>query len=145
MKQALHIITTLLIAILVLSCDKTDDVAEIFNGQRFKITGLTYNGIKSVKEVKEFYESDNIYWVTFSSHTFHGTLQAGTNIEGAWTAEGKNRRMTISFNGDTTTDGMSELCRLVYLTLRGATYYSGDKNVMRIYKDNDSYVDMSSL
>lgn len=145
MRQATYIITTLLISILAFSCDKEDDIAEIFDGQRFKITGLTYNGIKSVKEVKEFYESDNIYWITFSSQTFHGTLQAGTDIEGAWTAEGKSRQMSMSFSNSTSTDGMSELCRLVYITLRGATSYSGDRNVIRIYKDNNTYVDMSSL
>ena len=133
-----------LMACLTLSCDKSDDVTEIFTGHQFKITGITLDGIKVVKEVSEFY-AGNVYWLTFSEQALHGVLQADVTIDGSWQASGNDRRLSISIARPTGTDGMSDLCRKVFGVLRGATAYSGDKNVLRIYKTTDTYIDLSSM
>lgn len=150
MRSTIRITTLLAIVVFTLTCnigcDKADDVNEIFgSGQRFKITGITYNGIKSVKEVSEFYASNNVYWIAFNTQSLQGMLQAGTPVEGVWKANGKSHTMTITLNSPQSDEGMSELCRMVFNILRNTTYYSGDSNVIRIYKSNDTYIDLSSL
>lgn len=150
MKSTIRIMTMLALAAFTLAlnvgCDKSDDVNEIFgSGQRFKITGITYNGIKSVKEVSEFYAGSNVYWIAFNTQSLQGMLQAGTRVEGTWKADGKSHTMTIRINSPQSDDGMSELCRMVFNILRNTAYYSGDSNVIRLYKSNDTYIDLSSL
>ncbi|MBQ4277959.1 MAG: DUF4847 family protein [Bacteroidaceae bacterium] len=145
MRHYLYIVISLMLMCAALSCDKSDDVSEIFTHHEFKITGITFDGIKVVKEVSEFYAGDGVYWLTFSEQALHGMLQADIAIEGNWHADGNGRTLTISLSRPTTTDGMSELCRKVYGILRDATAYSGDKNVIRIYKTSDTYIDLSSM
>ena len=131
--------------ILVTSCDKEDDVTEIFNGHRFKITGLTYNGTKVISEVNQFYESENTYYIVFNSLTFQGVLQSGTTIEGTWKADGSTRSFCMTFGNATNMSGANAMCNNVYNVLRNATSYSGDKNVIRIIRDKDSYIELSSM
>lgn len=146
MRRIIQIATALaLLTCLTLACDKQDDVTEIFTGHRFKITGITWSGIKTVKEVSQFYAEGSTYWVSFNAQSVYGVLQSGSTIEGTWQAEGKHRHLTISLNRPQSADGMSELCTMVYRVLRDATRYSGDKNVLRIYKTDDTYIDLSSL
>lgn len=145
MRHYIYIVMSLMLTCVALSCDKSDDVSEIFTNQNFKITGITFDGIKVVKEVSEFYAGDGVYWLTFSEQTLHGVLQADVAIDGSWHADGKGRNLTINITRPNTTTGMSELCRKVYGILRDATAYSGDKNVIRIYKTSDTYIDLSSM
>lgn len=141
MKQ-IGIILTL--CLLLSACNKEDDISEIFEGNRFKITGLTYNGQKVVKDVKEFYAGDNVYWISFSQLAFTGVLEAGVPIEGSWSADGKSRELTMRVTSPQNVDNVSDLCGKVFNIIKNATEYSGDKNVLQIKKDNRSYIELSS-
>jgi len=142
-----HIETVMLIFVCMMamsSCDNEDDVTEIFSGRRFKITGLTYNGTKINSEVSQFYEGENTYYILFNALTFTGVLQSGTIIEGTWKADGDTRSLSMTFGNNTSLTGANAMCNNVYNVLRNATSYSGDKNVIRIIKDKDTYIELSS-
>ena len=134
----------LIVCLLLVACNKEDDVSEIFDGHRFKITGLTYNGQKVVKDVKEFYAGENTYWIAFSQLTFSGVLEAGVTIEGSWSADGKSRKLTMRITSPKNVDNVSDLCGKVFNIIKNATEYSGDKNVLQIKKDNSAYIELSS-
>lgn len=144
MKKTSRILTLLLLLTVAAACNTSDDVTEIFNGHRFKITGITYNGIKTTKEAEELYTDNGTYYITFTSQAIQGMLADGTPVDGTWKAEGKGRKMVISLRRPQSADGMSEVCRLIYLTLKDATSYGGDRNVLRIYRDSNTYIDLSS-
>lgn len=144
MKKTFRILTLLLLLTVAAACNTSDDVTEIFNGHRFKITGITYNGIKTTKEAEELYTDNGTYYITFTSQTIQGMLADGIPVDGTWKAEGKGRKMVISLRRPQSADGMSEVCRLIYLTLKDATSYGGDRNVLRIYRDSNTYIDLSS-
>ena len=144
MKKTFRILTLLLLLTVAAACNTSDDVTEIFNGHRFKITGITYNGIKTTKEAEELYTDNGTYYITFTSQTIQGMLADGIPVDGTWKAEGKGRKMVISLKRPQSADGMSEVCRLIYLTLKDATSYGGDRNVLRIYRDSNTYIDLSS-
>ena len=144
MKKTSRILTLLLLLTVAAACNTSDDVTEIFNGHRFKITGITYNGIKTTKEAEELYTDNGTYYITFTSQTIQGMLADGIPVDGTWKAEGKGRKMVINLSRPKSADGMSEVCRLIYLTLKDATSYGGDRNVLRIYRDSNTYIDLSS-
>ena len=134
----------LMTCLLLLACSTDDDIEEIFIGNRFKITGLTYNGQKTVKDVKEFYEVNDTYWIAFSQSAITGVLQPGMTIEGTWHANGKNRELTIDLISPKNANGASDICSKVFSIIKNATSYSGDKNVLRIKRNGDSFIELSS-
>jgi hypothetical protein len=134
----------LMTCLLLLACSTDDDIEEIFIGNRFKITGLTYNGQKTVKDVKEFYEVNDTYWIAFSQSAITGVLQPGMTIEGTWNANGKNRELTIDLISPKNANGASDICSKVFSIIKNATSYSGDKNVLRIKRNGDSFIELSS-
>ena len=134
----------LMTCLLLLACSTDDDIEEIFIGNRFKITGLTYNGQKTVKDVKEFYEVNDTYWIAFSQSAITGVLQPGMTIEGTWNANGKNRELTIDLIAPKNANGASDICSKVFSIIKNATSYSGDKNVLRIKRNGDSFIELSS-
>ena len=134
----------LMTCLLLLACNTDDDIEEIFIGNRFKITGLTYNGQKTVKDVKEFYEVNDTYWIAFSQSAITGVLQPGMTIEGTWNANGKNRELTIDLISPKNANGASDICSKVFSIIKNATSYSGDKNVLRIKRNGDSFIELSS-
>ncbi len=144
MRQIGVILLTVVCLMAMPSCSSEDDVTEIFNGRRFKITGLTYNGTKVISDVKQFYEDENTYYIVFNSRTFTGALQAGTVIEGTWNANGDTRSFSMAFGNATSLTGANSMCNNVYNVLVNATSYSGDSNVLRIIKDKDTYIELSS-
>ena len=150
MKQKLlhYIIVTLLHCTIVripllAACSTDDDIDEIFIGNRFKITGLTYNGQKTVKDVKEFYDGDS-YWIAFSRTTVTGMLQQGMKIEGTWSADGSSRELSFDLTSPRNAEGTSDICSKVFSVLKNASSYSGDKNVLIIKRDNSSFIELRS-
>lgn len=136
--------TIMMMCLLLIACSNDDDINEIFINNRFKITGLTYNGQKTVKDVKEFYEVNDTYWIAFSQSAITGVLQPGMKIEGTWNADGKSRELSINLTSPRSAEGASDICSKVFSILTHATSYSGDKNVMKIKWDNGSFIEMSS-
>ena len=130
---------------LMCGCSESDDLNEIFVGNTFHITGLTYNRQSVSKDVKEFYESgDEAYYITFNTNTFQGSLKKGTHIEGTWSADGKNHRLTLHFGTNTSLPVRSDIQDKAYQVLSRATSYSGDSQVLRIEQDKDSYITMTT-
>ena len=99
---------------------------------------------KTVKDVKEFYEVNGTYWIAFSQSTITGVLQPGMTIEGTWNANGKNRELTIDLISPKNANGASDICSKVFSIIKNATSYSGDKNVLRIKRNGDSFIELSS-
>ena len=142
MMKQIGIILTM--CMLLVACSTEDDVNEIFSGNRFKITGLTYNGQKTVKDVKEFYTVDDTYWISFSQLTISGMLEPGMKIEGTWNADGSSHQLSFNLTSPKSAEGASDICSRVFNILKNATSYSGDKNVLRIKRDNSTYIELCS-
>lgn len=140
--------TLVIVAMLSLfvSCDKEDDIDEIFCNGMFQITGMTYNGIKTVKDVSEFYKQENTYRIKFNKQTFQGTLQAGSHIEGIWNADGTTHFFSMQFGSNTNvTNSNNAIQQKIYQILSGARKYSGDSNVLKIHDDKDSFVELRRI
>ena len=149
MKQKLlhYIIVTLLHCTIVgipllAACSTDDDIDEIFIGNRFKITGLTYNGQKTVKDVKEFYDGDS-YWIAFSRTTVTGMLQQG-RMAGCQRMISVSRELSFDLTSPRNAEGTSDICSKVFSVLKNASSYSGDKNVLIIKRDNSSFIELRS-
>lgn len=126
-------------------CSEEDDLNEIFVGNTFHITGLTFNRQTVSKDVKEFYEAGNeAYYITFSTNTFQGVLKKGSHIEGTWNADNKSHKLTLRFGNNTSLPIYSEIQEKTYTILTHATVYSGDSQVLRIEQDKDSYITMTT-
>ena len=136
--------TVFMICMLLVACSREEDVNEIFSGNRFKITGLTYNGQKTVKDVKEFYEVNDTYWIAFTQMTVTGVLGPGMNVEGTWKADGSNRQLSFNLTSPKNAEGASDICSKVFSILKNATSYSGDKNVLKIKRDDYTFIELSS-
>ncbi len=138
------LVATLLSLAALSSCEEEDDLAEIFNGNSFKITGITYNGKKVVSGVTELYAAPGTYWITFNMQTFQGMLNATSPIEGTYSADGKTHAFTTSLTAGSSPKEASELCREIFTIIRDAQAYKGDHNILRIIKDRDTYIELSS-
>ncbi len=125
----------------VCSCNKNDDLDEIFSG-RFKITSYRYNGTFENGKLTELNKSRDNYWIFFSGGTLNGMLTNGVVFNGTWQADPESRDMKVRVSDIATYP--SELSRYVINILRNATSYSGDHNVLRIYQDKNNYIDLDS-
>ena len=144
MKYVLKI-TLLLALITMCGCSQEDDINEIFVGNTFHITGLTYNRQTVSKDVTEFYEAaGDAYYIVFNTNTFQGTLKKGTHIEGTWAADGKNKKLRMTMGTATSLPVTSSIQEKVMQVLTHATAYSGDSQVLRIEMDPDSYITMTT-
>ena len=123
------------------SCNKNDDLDEIFSG-RFKITSYRYNDIYDNGKLTELNKTRDNYWVSFSGGTLNGMLTNGVGFNGTWQADPESRDMKVRISDIATYP--SELSRYVINILRNATSYSGDHNVLTIKKDNKNYIVLDS-
>lgn len=135
----------IILTCLLSGCSTEDDLNEIFIGNTFHITNLTYNSTTISKDLTELYESGNeAYYIVFNNQTFQGTLRKGTHIEGTWHADGKNNRFSMKFGSSTSLPVRSDIQDKIYDILLNAQSYSGDSNVLKIYKDSSSFITLSS-
>lgn len=139
MKSRFLIIALILLAFV--SCNKEDDLDEIFTG-RFKVTGYRYNGTCDNTNLKEMNKSMDIYWISFSGETFSGMLVDGVTFNGTWKADSETREMSMKISNEVMHP--TELCRFVTNIIKNATRYSGDHNVLTIYQDSNNYIDLNS-
>lgn len=120
------------------SCeDEGDDVSEIFVDKKFKITGCVYNGVNvNGEEAKKFYS--NPYYIDFKSGTFVAELANGRKLSGGWTADGDSRGMRFDIRQNEGEDDV--LSRKVYEIMKNIRNYSGDANVIKLYKDGNNFL-----
>lgn len=142
-KHKFHRLGGIIFALIVLavaSCDNEDDIADIFVGRTWYVTGATVNG-QSIDgdELKEIYSQADSYHLTFTTTAFSGCLVAGSTLSGTWTADGKNHTISLQIK-DAANVESSTVSRNIYYILRGATSYKGDVNELRIYKDSQNFV-----
>jgi hypothetical protein len=118
------------------SCeDEGDDVSEIFVDKKFKITGCVYNGVNvNGEETKKFYS--NPYYIDFKSGAFVAELANGRKLSGGWTADGDSREMRFDIRQNEGEDDV--LSRKVYEIMKNIRNYSGDANVIKLYKDGNN-------
>lgn len=120
------------------SCeDEGDDVSEIFIDKKFKITGCVYNGVNvNGEETKKFYS--NPYYIDFKSGAFVAELASGRKLSGGWTADGDSREMRFDIRQNEGEDDV--LSRKVYEIMKNIRNYSGDANVIKLYKDGNNFL-----
>lgn len=124
------------LALTLCSCeDEGDDVSEIFVDKKFKITGCVYNGVNvNGEETKKFYS--NPYYIDFKSGAFVAELASGRKLSGGWTADGDSRGMRFDIRQNEGEDDV--LSRKVYEIMKNIRNYSGDANVIKLYKDGNN-------
>lgn len=137
-------IAAVLAAVLFSSCSEDgDDLNELFADKKFKITGCVYNGVNiNGMEVKEFY-SNPYYLELNAGGSFKCELVSGSLVTGTWRADGENRLMVLNVMNSDGTD-KSVLSRQVFEVLRNVGSYSGDSNVMKLYKDKNNFLTLNS-
>ncbi len=140
----LTIITVSVSSVLMAGCDNEDDIDELFIGKTWYIRGATFNGTSiNGENVKELYAVPNTYKISFSSGTFNGTLVSGSSFRGIWHADGKSRNLTLKIQQQSGIE-INRLSQQIFDVINNATRYSGDSNVMQIYKDNTNFILLSS-
>ena len=142
-KFILLLLIVLLPVLIATSCSSSDDLDAIFYGKTWYIHGVTINGKKVVSEIKEIYETPGTYQINFTPSTFTGILTSGSTISGTWSADGKKQSIMLHFDKQ---DGVNqtELSSNIFQILKSATSYSGDVNVLKISKDKNNFIELSS-
>lgn len=132
------LVIMLAVAMTWCSCeDEGDDVSEIFVDKKFKITGCVYNGVNvNGEEAKKFYS--NPYFIDFRSGTFVAELANGRKLSGGWTADGDSRGMRFDIRQSEGEDDV--LSRKVYEIMKNIRNYSGDANVIKLYRDGNNFL-----
>lgn len=132
------LVIMLAVAMTWCSCeDEGDDVSEIFVDKKFKITGCVYNGVNvNGEEAKKFYS--NPYYIDFKSGTFVAELANGRKLSGGWTADGDSRGMRFDIRQSEGEDDV--LSRKVYEIMKNIRNYSGDANVIKLYRDGNNFL-----
>ncbi len=132
------LVIMLAVALTWCSCeDEGDDVSEIFVDKKFKITGCVYNGVNvNGEEAKKFYS--NPYYIDFRSGTFVAELANGRKLSGGWTADGDSRGMRFDISQSEGEDDV--LSRKVYEIMKNIRNYSGDANVIKLYRDGNNFL-----
>lgn len=141
----LYPMVLLMLMPLFLSCDKEDDIDDIFIGKTWYVTGATINGTSITgDDIKSLYVSPSSYMIYFSSdNTFNGILAAGSHISGSWNADGKKQKMSMSFAKSENVN-VTTLSSNIYNVLKDATSYSGDVNNIQIKEDHKNFVRFTS-
>lgn len=123
----------LLTLLAVASCDKSDDLDEIFLNHKWTLSFFREG--KNIAPVK------GDYTMTFQENTFSVATPAKAIIEGFWNADSKqhtfrctNVRVTSgSIAGDTTATKMKNF-------IEKATSYGGDANALQIKIQDNAYM-----
>lgn len=127
-------------AVLAISCNKEDDIDEIFIGNTWYVRSAVLNGTSlSQKEMNSLYDSDDSYWLYFDQMTFSGKMDAPSSYSGTWSVDAKNGKISFHVTNENNMNA-NNTSRTIYTIIKNASYYKGDSNVLRIYMDKDSYV-----
>lgn len=108
------------------SCNKEDDIQEIFIDRSWTLT--------FIQEGKEHFVPQNnaAYIISFKGNTFTLTTPANATISGNWQADGGSRTFrcsSIRTSGNITNDDIAKRMRNM---LQNAVSYNGDANYLQI-------------
>ena len=140
MNKVKNILFTLLAtSLLCASCQKEDDISELFEGKTWYITNGYIQGRQLVgDDIKTLCAAPTAFQISFSQSTFIGTLNDGNTVTGKWEANGKTKAFSLSIRQEASTS--TQLEGLIYNTLKKIIRYEGDTNIMKFYADDANYI-----
>lgn len=143
-RYTLYILYTQIALLLCLaSCEKEDDIDKIFTGKTwYMANGMIQGKPISGDYLKRFYESEHLFYISFSTSKVSGTLGANAMFDGKWQADGKRQTITLEIPYTISTQDIFE--RNVYGVLKKTVRYSGDENIMTLYEDDYNYIGFSA-
>ena len=142
MKKLLYILLSLMTLSLV-SCEREDDINDIFNGKKWYIKDFVANGNKATNEDMKplYYSGSDCYVITFTGNSFMATMSKGATITGTWNANGKKQTLSLWVNN---AQGVSStLDNTLVEIIKNVSSYEGDANILTIKKDNGNLIRLS--
>ena len=130
-KTAKKIIFVLTLAMMVSSCNNSDNISEIFIGHDWRLTYIEEGGIR------RFSSQDRTYSLIFTETRFNATTPGGGKISGQWSANGNTREFrctNISTNGISAND---TIAKQMIQMFSEATSYNGDIHYLQIIKEKN--------
>lgn len=125
-------------------CSSDDDIEDIFMGKTWYMSGGKLNGADFTKDqVSSLYVNKDSYWIVFGKGTFSGKLSEGTNFNGRWEANGSSRALKIEISSSLNCEE-TPLDANIFRVLKNANRYSGDSNILEIFSDDNSYINMGA-
>lgn len=138
MKSQLVTILTLIMAIVMSSCEPQDDIEGIFVGKTWKLSNICNDKDAPTLDNSQVntINSSSGFTITFSQNTFTATASS-QRLEGTWSADNKGNSFTINI---TRTEGneSSALGNKFIQMLRNCRYYEGDYYSLKLYDENKS-------
>jgi len=136
MKKYIYILIAMMTFVLS-SCNKEDDINEIFVGKTWYVIGYTINNTDAPQSDLGalFNNGSGCYYFSFKANRFTACLSDGRTFSGSWVANGKNKSLTLTI--DNAPSIANALDKTLYGIIEKACAYEGDANLMNI-KDNNS-------
>ena len=129
------ILSLLLLSSFIVSCDKGDDLREIFLSHPWNLSFFK-EGDSITSPAK-----NSSYELKFYDNTFVFTTKSGTTITGYWQAENKERTFTCSqvrvSNGSTVGDKIAMKAEKFF---KEAKNYEGDSNYLKIMIQKNGFM-----
>ena len=133
--RTLKILSLMLLAAIVGSCDTGDDLGDIFLDHPWTLSFFK-EGTKITSP-----KQGATYKMTFYDNTFVLTTAGGVNITGNWVADNKERTFRCSqvkvANGSIAGDTIAMKAEYI---LKNARYYEGDANWLQIQIQKNTYM-----
>lgn len=125
-----------LLCLCLTSCDRGDDINDLFAGRTLYFTSAVVGGRNlAVTYPKTFYASESLYNITFTDNEFVIILSEGNMVRGNWTADGKKRTLTMTTSIKRIEHNEMDLV-LYNNVLSRISYYKGDATFLTIYADD---------
>ena len=119
----------------LVSCDRQDDIDEIFIGRTWYMNGGTINGMRMNAEIKNFFVEGqpSAYSITFAADKFTGMFRNTAPFSGKWAVDGKNHTITLTF--DEKPNISSDFDHRVFNVLNKVTSYSSGATFLTLEQD----------
>ena len=131
-KSKTAIATTLLVLTLFTSCNKKDDLEEIFTDKEWKLAFIENETGRNSPEKQ--------YTLKFEKASFTFSTPSQATISGNWYADGKSRDFGCSNIITTGRISGDEVAKEALNILRNAHTYEGDANYLKIKSTNNNYM-----
>ena len=129
------ILPLLLLPLVLLSCDKGDDLREIFLSHSWSLAFIK-EGTQITSPTK-----NSAYTLKFYDTTFTFTTKSGTTITGYWQADSKERTFRCSqvrvSSGSLAGDSIAIKAENIF---KNARDYEGDSNALKIMIQKNSFM-----
>lgn len=127
-----RIIFTIIMLAVVSSCNKEDDLGEIFIDRDWQLSFVQEGSIRRT--------SDKSYSILFDENTFEATLPGGKNIKGSWIANGDTREFRCANVRASGSLGNDTIAQKMLQILKNAQRYEGDTHYLKIKEQDNTYM-----